>query len=68
MPRGRIELPTRGFSVLCSTTELPRHRISNFLDINKFISKKQEDYFKNILTSLLVKVNFFKNNPHFADC
>ena len=25
VPRGRIELPTQGFSVLCSTTELPRH-------------------------------------------
>jgi hypothetical protein len=25
VPRGRIELPTRGFSILCSTTELPRH-------------------------------------------
>ena len=24
VPRGRIELPTRGFSVHCSTTELPR--------------------------------------------
>ena len=25
MPRGRIELPTQGFSGLCSTTELPWH-------------------------------------------
>ena len=25
VPRARIELATRGFSVLCSTTELPRH-------------------------------------------
>jgi hypothetical protein len=26
--RGRIELPTHGFSVHCSTTELPRHIVS----------------------------------------
>ena len=26
--RGRIELPTQGFSILCSTTELPR--LDNF--------------------------------------
>lgn len=26
---GRIELPTRGFSVLCSTTELPGHNAAN---------------------------------------
>lgn len=25
VPRGGIEPPTRGFSILCSTTELPRH-------------------------------------------
>ena len=35
VPRGRIELPTQGFSVLCSTTELPRpqllaYYLSNF--------------------------------------
>ena len=26
VPRGRIELPTQGFSGLCSTTELPWHK------------------------------------------
>ena len=33
MARGRIGLPTQGFSGLCSTTELPRH---NFTYLSKW--------------------------------
>ena len=33
VPRGRIELPTPAFSVLCSTTELPR-RLDYFTKFN----------------------------------
>ena len=29
VPGGRIELPTRGFSIPCSTTELPGHVCGN---------------------------------------
>ena len=30
VPGGRIELPTQGFSILCSTTELPWHNNTKF--------------------------------------
>ena len=38
VPEGRIELPTQGFSVLRSTTELLRRNISHYLEITKKIN------------------------------
>jgi hypothetical protein len=31
MFRGGIEPPTQGFSVLCSTTELPKHKTKYYI-------------------------------------
>ena len=37
--RSRIELPTQGFSGLCSTTELPRHILPAYLMKKRKIRK-----------------------------
>ncbi len=47
--RGRIELPTQGFSVLCSTTELPRHkREQRDSRQNHLLVKKSREIFSKI--------------------
>ena len=42
VPRGRIELPTQGFSGLCSTTELPWLKKSKWVYMNLNIKCKRK--------------------------
>ena len=67
VPRGRIELPTRRFSVFCSTTELPRQRTiggqcwtrtSDLLGVNEALSPSE-------LIVPIVAQDSQKENPLF---
>ena len=60
--RGRIELPTQGFSILCSTTELPRHlrkEQKDFREKQKFVKKIRMFFYLKSREILNIKNKIF---------
>ena len=60
VPRGGIEPPTRGFSILCSTTELPRHvcaglslRIFGFSAMKKYLALSGKSFYTPLAFDLI---------------
>ena len=70
VPRGGFEPPTQGFSILCSTPELPRHvsclgSIEKFANLSNFSLKFMSIYFTSYLQCSNHKSRYNTRKPCF---